>query len=305
MSIPVHILAGFLGAGKTSLLNHVLRNMPGGQKLALIVNDFGEIPIDGELIDRGSYNMRELSSGCICCTLAGPLTSSLAELAETEQPDLILMETTGVAKTDQIARLLAGGKLADLVHCGNVVCVVDAVVFPKIEANIPVVAEQVKCCNTVLINKADLITAEALDDVRARVEYLAPPEVVIRETQHGETDVDLVLDERPVYFTAVYSRGRPRVEASPGHSFKSASIEMAGRLSCAKLVSLLGEMAGELVRAKGIVDTDEGAKVFQMSQAGTDISDWDRPVETSRLVFIGEAIDEGFLAERLKAIVVD
>ena len=97
MSIPVHIISGFLGSGKTTLMNHLLRGQTGDLKLALIVNDFGKIPLDGDLLNREGYSMKELASGCVCCTLRGPLSDTLAAFALEEDPDIILMETTGVA----------------------------------------------------------------------------------------------------------------------------------------------------------------------------------------------------------------
>ena len=302
MTVPVHILAGFLGSGKTCLLNHLLRNVPDGRQLAVIVNDFGTVAIDGDLLDRGSYAMKELSSGCVCCTLTGPLAGSLTELIRAEQPDVILIESTGVARPDQIARVLADRTLADLVHCGNVVCVVDAAAVLMLLPNLMVVQDQIKCANTVLINKVDLVSDETLAEVRSALAPLTPPECRIATCEYCEVDVPLVFDERPVYFTTVRSHGRAHAHASPGHSLKSVSFEMAAQFGCDGLAALLDGLRGVVVRAKGIVDTDRGAKLVQMTQTGMEVLDWEREVEVSRLVFIGEDLEEEAIEAKLRGL---
>ena len=300
LTVPVHILSGFLGSGKTCLLNHLLRNAPDGRRMAVIVNDFGTVAVDGDLLDRGSYAMKELSSGCVCCTLTGPLAESLTELTRAERPDVILIESTGVARPDQIARVLTDRTLADLVHCGNVVCVVDAAAVLMLLPNLTVVQDQVKCANTVLVNKVDLVSAETLAEVRSVLATMTPPECLTATCEYCEVDASLVFDERPVYFTTVRSHGRAHAHASPGHSLKSVSFEMAARFHCEGLIGLLQEMKGGVVRAKGIVDTDRGAKLFQLTQTGMDIVDWEREVEVSRLVFIGEDLEEEAIEGKLR-----
>ena len=303
MTIPVHTLSGFLGSGKTSLLNHLLRNLPYGQRVAVIVNDFGEVAIDGQLLERGNYQMKELRSGCICCTLAGPLVESLADLAATERPDLILMESTGLAKPSEIARLLAARVIADVVHCGNIVCVVDAAVILRLLPGIPVVQDQLKCANTVILNKVDLTSPDVLTEVRAQTHYFVPPDALVLESRYCEIDPAAIFEERPVYLTAIRSFGEAHVHASPGHRLKSVSFERDQTFSCDDLKAMLEAMQGDVVRGKGIVQTDRGPKLFQLTLSGIAIEDWPRPVETSRLVLIAEASQAEPVAEKAAAVV--
>jgi len=299
VSIPVHLLTGFLGSGKTSLLNHLLRDLPSGQRVAVIVNDFGEIAIDGQLLERGRYQMKELRSGCICCTLAGPLVESLADLAKTERPDLILMESTGLAKPSEVARLIAARVIADLVHCGNIVCVVDAAVLLRLLPGIPIVQDQLKCANTVIVNKVDLASPEVLTEVRSQIQYFVPPGALVLESRYCEIDANGIFEERPVYLTTVRSFGEAHVHGSPGHSLKSVSVECDQIFDYGKLESTLEAIQGQVVRGKGIVQTDRGPKLFQLTLSGLMIDDWPRPVDVSRLVLIAEACQADGASERL------
>ena len=107
-TVPVHVLSGFLGSGKTTLLNRLLAALPAGTRPAIVVNDFGAVAVDGALVDRGRYAVAELASGCVCCTLSAPLQEALSALLDDEQPDTILMETTGPGRTGRVSRAVRG-----------------------------------------------------------------------------------------------------------------------------------------------------------------------------------------------------
>ena len=160
----------------------------------------------------------------------------------------------------------------------------------------------VHCANTVLTNKTGLVARETLDEVRASVGALAPPGALIAACQYGEIDAAIVFGERPVYFTAVTSRGHAHAHSSPGHNLESVSFEMAARFDFDGLSRLLHELEGRMVRAKGIVSTDQGEKLVQSTQTGMAIRDWERPVEVSRLVFSAEDLDKQDMECKLRAL---
>ena len=166
--VPVHVLSGFLGSGKTTLLNRLLAALPAGTRPAVVVNDFGAVAVDGALVDRGSYAVAELASGCVCCTLSAPMQDALSELLDEEQPDTILMETTGLAEPAAFPALFAAPGLADRVHLGNVVCVVDASTYLRYADHLLVLPRQVEQANTVVMNKIDLTDAATREAVRGR-----------------------------------------------------------------------------------------------------------------------------------------
>jgi G3E family GTPase len=296
MSVPIHVITGFLGAGKTTLLNRLLRHLPSGHRPAIVVNDFGKIAVDGTLIDRGDYAMKELPSGCVCCTLRRPLTESLSAILDEQAPDSVLLETTGIAEPAQLLPVFEARVLASRVGAGNVICVVDGGRFMDYEAHFVVLPRQITQSNTVIINKLDLADADTVVAVRSRIAYLCQPAALVLESSHCDIDVTPLYETRPNYLDRADSGG-----VLPGHRLQSIAFESDGRFELSTLTALLEQLRPELVRAKGIVATDGGAKLIQLSLAGLDVSDWPAPIERTRIVVIGpnvEALDlPGRLAE--------
>lgn len=296
MAAPLHIIAGFLGAGKTTLMNRLLGSLEADTRAALIVNDFGEIPLDGTLIDRGDYALKELASGCVCCTLKGPLLQTLEHLAEDQSPDLILMETTGVAEPAEIAVSIRTERLSRLVTLGNVVCMVDAGSFLRYEKGLVVLGKQVTQANTIVLNKTDLVNGDGLTALRDRVEYLRTPDAVVTEARQADVDAGTVLEVRPVAL--------PHTHHHHHHdeTFVSLSVESDRPVNRKGLDAFLGQLATldpDLLRAKGIVKTPEGTKLVQWTPSGCEVTDWTGEAETSRFVCIGtgprpDALEAGF-----------
>lgn len=297
MSVPIHVITGFLGSGKTTLLNRLLRRLPPGHRPAIVVNDFGAIAVDGALIERGDYAMKELPSGCVCCTLRGPLTESLAAMLEEQSPDSVLLETTGIAQPAQLLPVFVTGTIAARAAAGNVICVVDGSRFLRYEPHFLVLSRQVTQSNTIIINKLDLADADTADAVRSRIAYLSQPEALVLESSHCEVDVAPLYETRPNYLERADTGG-----VLPGHGLQSVSVEMEGRIGLAALTTLLEQAGPGLVRAKGIVDTDRGAKLVQFSLAGLDVSDWDGPIERTRFVVIGTDVEALDLRAKLEGM---
>lgn len=294
MTVPVHIIGGFLGSGKTTLMNHCLRTLPQDTRVALIVNDFGKVPIDGRLIERADYAMKELPSGCVCCTLSGALLESLASITEEQHPDVIVMEATGIAKPAQIGNLLAYGAPSREVHLGNVVCVIDSSTFPRMEQHLLILREQVEQSNTLVLNKTDLADTTTLEATRRRVQYLAQPDAVTVETTQGEIDTATLLDTRPNFLPE--SSGSAHDHA---HAFMACTVEGEETYSLERITAFMAGLGEEVLRVKGIVRTDHGPRLIQGSVAGLDISEWPAEPDESRVVFVGRNFDTRAIEEAL------
>lgn len=192
--IPATVITGFLGSGKTTLVNHILHEEH-GKTVAVIVNEFGEISIDGQLvINDGQAELVEFNNGCLCCTVRGDLIETLQRLRE-RRPDLegILIETTGLADPAPVASTFF---VADEVKAGirldAFVTVVDAV---NIEMNLKQsveAVEQVAFSDIILINKVDLVSPEQIAAVEARVRALNPL-AKIHHTANAEIDITKVI----------------------------------------------------------------------------------------------------------------
>lgn len=217
--IPITVLTGYLGAGKTTLINHVLNNQE-GYKVAVIVNDIGEVNIDAELIQKGGIvkeedsNLVPLSNGCICCTLKVDLMKQIGELVKTGKFDYILIEASGICEPLPIAQTITvleeqtkSHNLPITCRLDNVVTVVDAArLVYEFGAGENLVKEdideedienlliqQIEFCSTIVINKVDDVSEEELKKVKAVVKTLQPVAKII-ETNYAKVDVKEIID---------------------------------------------------------------------------------------------------------------
>ena len=296
-TVPVHVLSGFLGSGKTTLLNRLLAALPAGTRPAIVVNDFGAVTVDGALVDRDRYAVAELASGCVCCTLSAPLQEALSALLEDEQPDTILMETTGLAEPAAFPALFAAPELAGDIHLGNVVCVVDASTYLRYADHLLVLPRQVEQANTVIMNKIDLADAPTREAVRRRLLATCPPGTLLLAAERCAVDPRVVYDERPVYFTGDGHR------AGHDRQFRSLTVETPRPVPMSALRRFLQGLSGEVERAKGMVHTEAGPKLVQLTLAGVEIEDWPEALADTRVTFVGRDLQALDLPARMAALV--
>ena len=192
--IPATVVTGFLGSGKTTLINRILREQH-GRKLAVIVNEFGEISIDGQLVVHDEEaQLVEFNNGCLCCTVRGDLVETLGRLQERAGTlDGILIETTGLADPAPVAStFFAADEVKAGIRLDAFVTVVDAVNLDRNLAQSNEAVEQVAFSDIVLINKMDLVDARRMAEVEARVRHLNPL-AKIYHTANAEIDLASIL----------------------------------------------------------------------------------------------------------------
>jgi len=162
---PVTIISGFLGSGKTTLLNHILKNQV-GIKTAVLVNEFGEIGIDNELIIKGSEDMVELSNGCICCSINGELLNTVSKVLERpERVDYLIVETTGLADPLPVAMTFAAGNLREKVRLDSIITLIDAENFNFNIESSSIAYSQILYGDILLLNKCDLVNEKQLKKI--------------------------------------------------------------------------------------------------------------------------------------------
>ncbi len=341
LTTPVTILTGFLGSGKTTMINRLLRD-PDGLRIAVIENEFGEIGVDAEFLSQtGEETIIQLANGCLCCTVRGDLARALHDIARQASDlnapfDRVLIETTGLADPGPVIQtFLAETAVQSLFHLDAVVAVVDAL-NAETERDRPEFQAQLGYADRIVVTKSDLTSDEKLDALEQLLGSLNPRAPIIkcdlREVSvqflishifdAGGFAIDHVrLDEirRAENSAALASERRLRVRpaALAAHSrgvrscvFTSDSPLDLDRLNQA-LDVLVGEYGSRLWRCKGVVQSvDQRCRlIVQGVQGVIQINGgtiW-RRYEPRRtvLIFIGDKIDPTFVDQTLQACVTD
>ena len=314
--IPVTVVTGYLGAGKTSLINHLLKNSD-GRRFAVIVNELGDIGLDGELIDSGAEELIELSSGCVCCAVRGDLVRTLRALLKGDgRFDGILIETTGVANPSPVIQTFyADQSLATRCRLDAVATIVDAIHFAANAEAEPDQADQIAQASIIFLNKAS--DADAVDSVETRLRALNPLAPVHR-IDRGKADPALLIGTGGFDLFRV---GDALNKSDPDHTHTHLAEAGIGSVALSSdepmdverlenwLRDLLKVRGNEILRTKGIIWADGSDRklvlqAVQMLIEGDFTAPWDEAdTRTSRLVFIGRNLDAralelGFLACR-------
>jgi G3E family GTPase len=320
--VPVTVITGFLGAGKTTLVNRILTEQH-GRRIAVIENEFGEIGIDDALVIDADEEIFEMNNGCICCTVRGDLIRILGSLMKRrDRFDHILVETTGLADPAPVVQtFFADDEIRSQMRIDAIVTVVDAKHLPiQLDDTRPggiarEAVEQIAFADRLLINKVDLVTADAVDDVERRVRDINTSAEMLRTTMSA-VELDWVLDVRGFDLANIAERGRELVEGA-AHGGRhdvdvhSVGIEMDGRVDVERLNRWLGwlleERGADIFRMKGILDV-EGSDERYVFQGVHMLFDGraDRPWRAgedrrNRMVFIGRGLDRDELVARFRA----
>ena len=307
--VPITLLTGYLGAGKTTLINHILNNQE-GYKVAVIVNDIGEVNVDADLIEKGGKveekdeNLVPLSNGCICCTLKTYLIKQIASIIQKGKFDYILIEASGICepipiaqtitmldgtgeqaglpaicRLDNIVAVVDTARLATEFGCGDDLVDNDDLDDDDIEN---LLIQQIEFCNTIILNKIELVTKEQLEKVKAVIKKLQP-EAKIIETNHSKVDISEVMDTKAFDFEkACNSAGWIKELENPEEEDEGETEEYGintfvyhrrAPFNKKKFDKWIDEWPRNIIRCKGMMYTsDEFDMAYVFEQAGRQVS---------------------------------
>jgi G3E family GTPase len=253
--VPVTLIGGYLGAGKTTLVNHLLRNA-GGRRLAVLVNEFGALPIDADLIEARDGNLISISGGCICCSFGSDLVGALIDLKERSATiDHLLIETSGVALPQSIVQSLA--LLQGLVIDGVIILADAETVMERADDRYmsDTVRQQLAHADLILLNKTDLISSEQLDAI-ARWLSETVPGCRILPVRHAKVPLEIIVGQHP-------RRQPDKVRMPPlrhqTSAYETLTVEIDTPCDPEQLAGSLTDPALGLLRAKGFVRRSDGA----------------------------------------------
>ena len=321
---PVTVLTGFLGAGKTTLLNRIL-NGDHGMRVGVLVNDFGSINIDADLVVDVESDVISLANGCVCCSIRDDLSQALIEVIERpERPEYILLEASGVAEPTGIVLTFADDpSLIDRVRLDSIICVVDAEQVFAAPEQMELKIWQVATADMVVLNKTDLVGTEQTERIRAWLD----------DRLHRYRLLEAHRCDVPLEVLLGVGRFQPGFEPGPvahaqgcsdpgcghaehaghDHRFESWSFETDRPLSIDALRKVAAKLPANVYRAKGVFAAAEAPGrrgVLQVVGKRVDVAldgEWGRRAPSTRIVAIGAAgtIGPGGLEEHFAACLAE
>jgi G3E family GTPase len=265
MPVPLHVIAGFLGAGKTTALLAQLAARPASERVAVVVNDFGDSALDESAVAERGVRVSEIHGACVCCTAPEDFTRTIGQLLGEVGPDRIFVEPTGLARPADLVDTLVRGPHRGRIALGPVIVLVDPHAFAAAgPAAAEIVAEQAEAADVLVVNRCDVATPVERDRLDAWIAALWPAPLRVIHTQHGVLPAD-VLDWP--HGTGPRARAHQHEHASTdGFAVRSLVWPAEVAFSRARLDEALARASAEVVRIKGLFRTEEG--VCRLEVAG-------------------------------------
>jgi cobalamin biosynthesis protein CobW len=262
LGVPALVVSGFLGAGKTTLVKHLIADaQQQGLKLAVVSNEFGELGIDRALLqEAGGPGYVELEGGCVCCQLTNELLETLQNLWETIRPDRIVVETSGVALPFETLMTFWREPITEWVGESLAVVVANAEQVVEGRDLEGTFEQQVSSADIVVLNKVDLVSEDSMGRVESLIQDMAPDAPMIRSIQ-GQIDTNVVFPPISARTTSQKRKSKPELIPHTHEEFEAQEISFPDTITHEQLIQQLQLL--QALRIKGIVNTTEGPKLVQ------------------------------------------
>jgi G3E family GTPase len=326
--MQVNLLFGFLGSGKTTLAKHLLAQRGQVMKTAIIVNEFGEVGVDGDILRGNNVDVVELNSGCLCCTLRGSLMLAIEELRDKAKVERVIVEATGVAQPSELLETLADSSLEGGLQIGPLVTVVDIAKYAKLTSMLgDFYSDQIESADIVIANKIDLASPAQLEEATRQIRELNPdatvlfaeqgvviPEQIFEKDGSGlvERTREELLHASDRHEREAHSHVHREHDHAEGHHHhehgehhdphedapaQSFVVTGAGNARRQGIEAFFKALPDDVWRAKGFVMVDGAPALVQYSLGQLEITPADGPA-SEKVVFIGNAMDRAQIESR-------
>lgn len=305
----VNLLFGFLGSGKTTLARRLLQERGRDMRTAVIVNEFGDVGIDGQILKGSNVDMVELNSGCMCCTLKGSLLLAIEELQDKAKVERVIVEATGVAQPGDLVETLSDASMRLKLEFGPLVTVVDAAKYTRLQMALGDFYEaQIENADILILNKADLASADDLEAVRREVSELNPHAIILF-AERCDVDCGLLLDRDVSGLLARTAAVQP-AHGHHGHQHdhrdhshapaESFALDAGGNPDRPSVERFFRHLPESVWRAKGFMYIDGEPCLVQFTMGQLEIT----PAvarDVQNMVFIGRDMDRAQVENRFAA----
>jgi len=284
LNVPTNIISGFLGVGKTTAILHLFANKPATEKWAVLVNEFGNIGIDGKLYETNGIAVKEIPGGCMCCAQGLPLQVAVNRLLRETRPDRLIIESSGIGHPAGVLSTLSGEGFDETLQLKASICLIDPenLIQPEYRNN-ELFKEQIQLADILVANKIDLASIQALQVFQQLGESLQADKQLITETRNAQLSVDWlqykhVLQAQPFTFRKLSEEPEKKWQT---HSFNYPQETLFNLNSLKHWLENI-----DVLRLKGLVKTANGPYLLNLSSGHIDITKLDHPAERSNYIEI-------------------
>ena len=317
--IPITLITGFLGAGKSTLINRIISEHK-GMKFGLIVNEFGDVKLESQIIKTSGEDIVELSNGCMCCVVRSDLVNAVDSLIKASPDiDYIIVEASGLSDPAPIAQTFMMQDLEKRIRLDSILCVIDSLNFEKNSENYNITASQIKFSDIMILSKVDLVPKEKVEAIEALIKQLVPESTILKDAR--AVDLDLIIDTSKYDHDNIKDieieehEHEEHEEHEEHHHHAHEHVETVffksdKKIDPKKFQELIDNLPEGIVRAKGFINFGPGVEqpemkyVLQFVGARKQflLESWtDGEEKQTALVFIGKDFDTEKLESSLKA----